>query len=56
MSYEEYCEQKKTFGQWPRSKDAIYKDARQIALRGAASALGLKYETLAAMVELEKCE
>ena len=57
MTYEEYTKQKKQFGMWPRSKSDIYKDSRQIALRDAASVLGIKYETLAAMAEgLLKCE
>ena len=51
MTYEEYAKQKKHFGMWPRSKSDIYNDAKQIALRYAALALGLKYETLKAMVE-----
>ena len=51
MTYEEYAKQKKEFGMWPRSKSDIYNDARKIALRDAAAVLGLKYETLAAMVE-----
>ena len=51
MTYEEYANQKKELGMWPRSKSDIYKDAQQMALRDAAWALGLKYETLKAMVE-----
>ena len=50
MTYDDYVKQKKQFGQWPLSKKQTYDDAKSIAVRDAARALGMKYETLRAMI------
>ena len=51
MNYDQYKQHLRKTGRGNAKKETVYYDVREMALRDAAAAIGLKYETLVAMVE-----
>lgn len=54
MNYDQYRIHCIKDGCWPQKKQQMYEEVREIALRDAASAIGIKFEILVAMVESNK--